>query len=73
LTSEHKYYGVKAQALARCQSNDDVLFHLADDCYAIIHLTYANEKTGEYPMFIVFHSLDDAIEHMKSIFENEFS
>ena len=48
--------------LAKCESNDDVLFFI-DGSYRIYHLTYA--ANVDSPRFLEFHQLSEAMDYIE--------
>ena len=51
---EHPLYGCVLQSIAKCESNDDVLYRSeigSSSAYYVIHLTYSKQNTGESPLF----------------------
>ncbi|SDB56521.1 hypothetical protein [Butyrivibrio sp. INlla16] len=58
----------KVKALAKCYSNDDVLFLLDNKSYRIYHLTYSS---GE-PRYIEFQNGKDVIEYIEKQYIDEY-
>ena len=58
---EHFLYDKKVWAVARCTSNDDVLYVTADgsggEIYYIIHLTYSENNIDGFPRCKEFESI----------------
>ena len=71
LTSDHPLYGKARKALARCYSQDDVLFLLNDNSYANVHLTYSKNNIGGCPSHIVFPDLQSAIDNIEEEYLEE--
>jgi len=70
--NSHPLYAKARKAVAKCDSNDDVLFLLDDDNYAIVHLTYSKNNIDGYPTYNVFMNLSSAICHIEELFITEF-
>ncbi|QPR70337.1 hypothetical protein I6G82_07400 [Lysinibacillus macroides] len=69
LSREHVLYGTKAQAIAKREDNDDVVFWIsAIEQYAIVHLTYAQETSKIFPITKLF-SAEELEEYCKHIFQ----
>jgi len=64
--------GKAKKALARCYSQDDVLFLLDDNSYAIVHLTYSKNNIGGCPSHIVFPDLHSAIGNIEEEYLAEY-
>ena len=61
-------------AVAKCESNDDVLFLVEENDYRIYHLTYSKNNTEGYPRFISFDGRQSAINYIeKEYVENYLS
>lgn len=60
----HALYGFEATALAKSEGMDEVLFSMNNGKCAIVHLTYAREKTEKYPLFLLFDTVEQALEHI---------
>jgi hypothetical protein len=68
----HPLYGRAASAVAKCDSNDNVLFSLLDGYYAIVHLTYSTCNTGGFPQFDLFPNFQDASAYIEKQFASEY-
>ena len=68
LPKEHALYGKVKRTIAKCDSNDDVLFLLIDDTWAIVHLTYSKSNTGNFPKAKVFADIQDVIKYIEEQF-----
>ena len=68
LTAGHHLHGKARQALARCYSQDDFLFLLDDNSYAIVHLTFSKNNINGFPLYKKFADLQSVINHI----ENEY-
>ena len=58
LGPEHPIFSKGVHAVAKCDSNDDVLYFFGDDrheaIYRIYHLTYSSHHTDGYPRYKEF-------------------
>ena len=74
LNENHPLYKKVQAALAKCESNDDVLFLLRDDNYAIVHLTWSGsrETTSRFPYYKEFSNLQSALAHIENEFISKF-
>lgn len=67
--ANHFLYNKTIWAVAKCDSNDDVLFvtreELGKDIYYIIHLTYTDKNIDGYPMCETFTSLEAVKEFIE--------
>ena len=71
----HPLFGKSANALARAENRDDVLFEFEDAGrirYAVVHLTWSHrrEHAAEWPSTQMFDSLAHWIELMKADHED---
>lgn len=64
LHPRHALYGVEAMALAKSEGTDEVLFSLGNGKCAIVHLTYAKEKTEKFPLFLLFDTVEQSLKHI---------
>lgn len=74
LSQEHILYGTKAQAIAKREDNDDVVFWIsAIDQYAVVHLTYAQETSKTFPITKLFSAEELAVycKHISQYYERE--
>lgn len=62
-------------AVAKCESNDDVLFLMCDEkqgtLWRIYHLTYSSHSKG-YPKYEEFKSRKDVCDYIQNKFIEEF-
>lgn len=65
LSETHPLYNRASAALLKCESNDDVLFQIDDDLYAIVHLTYSQKNEKGFPRHKVFTDLQEAFRHIE--------
>lgn len=65
ICSAHPLHGIKLKAIARCYSCDDVLFKGENGEYIIVHLTYSQINSKDYPRFITFPAKSAAMEHIE--------
>lgn len=72
ICSSHPLYGIELKAAAVCGANDDVLFKCADGRYVIIHLTYSQVNSNDYPRFVVFPTKSAAMKHIEEEYLLEY-
>ena len=59
-------------AIAKCESNDDVLYVLNGDIWRIYHLTYSANNSEGYPKYKEFSSIKAAAEYIQDKFVKEY-
>lgn len=59
-------------AIAKCESNDDVLYVLNGDIWRIYHLTYSANNSEGYPKYKEFSSIKAAAEYIQDRFLKEY-
>ncbi|NRF96321.1 hypothetical protein HQN89_36870 [Paenibacillus frigoriresistens] len=70
LTSHHQLSGKMLNAVAQSEACDDVLYQDKESKqYYLVHLTWAKEKSIEYPKYKVFINLEDFIKYCKETFQ----
>ena len=65
----HPLFGHKLRAIAKCESNDDVLFISETDnnkAYYVIHLTYRQHNDGNFPISIHLKDMNDVRQYIES-------
>lgn len=62
----------KIRAVAKCTSNDDVLFLREDGIWRIYHLTYSSNNENGFPKYVEFHSRKSAAEYIQNQFITEY-
>ena len=72
ISRNHPLYRVKLVAIAKCDSNDDVLFKTDKGQYVIVHLTYTEVNTDRYPRFVVFSTEDEAISYIEQEYRTNY-
>ena len=72
LSKTHPLYNRVFKAVAKCDSNDDVLFLLHDDNYAIVHLSYSKSNINGFPLYKEFTDLQEAIHYIEDQFVSEY-
>ena len=72
LDKTHLLYARVKKALAKCESNDDVLFLLDNNDFAIVHLTYSTKNANGFPKHKYFSNLPSAISYIEQQFVSEF-
>lgn len=73
---EHFLYNQQIYAVAKCDSNDDVLFVAGNedgvDVYYIFHLTYSKENIIGYPKYIKFKGILEVKEYIEQSYIRDF-
>ncbi|WP_190811668.1 hypothetical protein [Flagellimonas sp. S3867] len=61
----HILFDKKVKTLARRQDNDDVLFLVEDNSFAVVHLTWSNNShyDGQYPITLEYDSWEELYEN----------
>lgn len=76
LGQEHIIFANSIYAVARSDSNDDVLYLLCGDSrgdvYRIYHLTYSGDNKDGYPRYKEFVGILAVKEYMEEQFANEY-
>lgn len=71
---DHFLYGKKILAVAKCESNDDVLYVLRNgtgrDIYYLFHLTYSAHNADGFPQYEEFADLFAVKEFIEIFCEN---
>lgn len=62
----------KIWAVAKCTSNDDVLYLGEGDIWRIYHLTYSSSNENGFPKYVEFNSRKSAAEYIQNQFKTEF-
>ena len=69
---EHFLYGKTIYAVAKCESNDDVLYvtdnELGEDIYYIFHLTYSECNVNGFPRYKEFKDIHTVKEYLEQSF-----
>jgi hypothetical protein len=71
----HSLYGRKLIAVAKCESNDDVLYFTENNgetLYIILHLTYSENQDTSYPKYILFNNLCEAEKYLEKQYIEEY-
>ena len=75
IKEDHPLYGKILHSIARCTSNDDVLFVTSDEqggnLYIIIHLTYSNNSCLNFPRFITLGGTDGMMDYLRKNFKEQ--
>lgn len=66
INQHHQLYCKIKNSIAKCSSNDDVLFQLVDNSYAIIHLTYNICQSSEFPKYIHFSNTSEVENYLEN-------
>ena len=72
LSVSDDFFKGKVYSVAKCDSNDDVLFLSEDGCWRIYHLTYTTNNMVGYPKYEEFGSRREAAEYIQEQFKKEF-
>ena len=76
LGQEHPIFEKSVYAVARSDSNDDVLYLLCSDSrgdiYRIYHLTYSNINSEGYPLYEEFVGIQAVKEYIEEQFIKEY-
>lgn len=71
--SEHFLYNEDIWAVAKCDSNDDILYVTGNedgkDCYYIFHLTYTKNNANGFPRSIKFIGIEAVKEYIEKCIE----
>lgn len=74
--SNHFLYDKKIWAVARCDSNDDVLYVTENECrgdiYYIFHLTYTEYNMEGYPRSIELNGIEKVKEYIEKSYVADF-
>lgn len=62
----------KVFSVAKCESNDDVLFLINENDYRIYHLTYSKNNLDGFPKYTSFDCLQSAIEFIEQKYVEEY-
>ena len=64
INSNHMLFGKKSIPIAIREDDDDVIFKISDDSYALVHLTWSGkqEKDERFPFTEIFSTLRDLLE-----------
>lgn len=65
MTKEHPLYGMKLTALAKSEANDDVLFYTEYGQFAVIHLTYNENNSSEFPGYKILDTHQELGEYLE--------
>ncbi|MBM6619199.1 hypothetical protein JR050_16170 [Bacillus sp. RD4P76] len=67
ISPDHILFGLKAEAVARREDNDDVVYWISEiQKYAVVHLTYSKEASNEFPLTNLF-TLSELKKHCKNV------
>ena len=71
---EHFLYNQQLRAVAKCDSNDDVLYVADNDgaIYYIFHLTYSEHNAKEFPRYKSFEGIEAVKEYIEQVFITEY-
>ncbi|MDY4669847.1 MAG: hypothetical protein SO415_07635 [Oliverpabstia sp.] len=72
LGKEHILYHKNIFAVAKCESNDDVLYvtnnESGEDIYYIFHLTYSSDNVVGFPRYEEFKDIYAVKNHIENLF-----
>ncbi|MFI6803270.1 hypothetical protein [Streptosporangium canum] len=64
-SDRHPLFGQRVEAIARCETCDDVLFRILDQqSWVIVHLTWRRETNPSWPACGVMESWSSVLEEM---------
>lgn len=73
---EHFLYSEQIYAVAKCDSNDDVLFVAGNDggkdIYYIFHLTYSKSNLPGFPKYKKFIGIEEVNSYIEQLYIVEF-
>ncbi len=73
---EHFLYNEQLWAVAKCDSNDDVLYVAGTDggkdIYYIFHLTYSEHNAKGFPKYKSFEGIEAVKEYIEQVFITEY-
>lgn len=72
----HPLFGKDMRSVAKCDSNDDVLYVTWDkgaDLYIIIHLTYSSSNDIDYPKYKISGDLKTVEKYIEKDFIENYS
>ena len=73
---DHFLYGEKIEAVAKCESNDDVLYvtknGLGEDVYYIFHLTYSKHNLDRFPRYERFADIFAVKEFLEQSYVKDY-
>ncbi len=68
----HPLFAKECIAIARIEKQDDFLFKVVDDLkhtFYIVHLTWQQEYTADFPWATAFRSFDDFVLNWQCIYD----
>lgn len=72
----HYLYEKDIWAVAKCDSNDDVLYltkgENGEDCYYIFHLTYSANNAVSFPKCREFNTIEDVKDYIEKLYITEY-
>lgn len=72
----HFLYNEQIWAVAKCDSNDDVLYLASNDdgtnIYYIFHLTYSEHNAEGFPRYKKFIGIEKVTEYIERLFVEEY-
>lgn len=70
LNPDNEYIAGDVFAVAKCDSNDDVLFLSDKNVWRIYHLTYSSDNASKYPLYKEFTGRREAAEYLQEMYVN---
>ena len=63
---DHILYNKSVKTIARRQDNDDVLFELADNKFAVVHLTWQQSTSThkDFPSTIIYNNWQEVFDRI---------
>lgn len=68
----HMLYGHPMYAVAKCDSNDDVIYALGENKYVIIHLTYSSNINSDFPHYMLFETAQEVLQYIEEVYLTEY-
>ena len=68
ITEGHPLYLQLAEAIAKCEANDDVVFRLNDGRFALVHLTWQNPTNPAFPRYALFDTATNLLTRIQMQF-----
>lgn len=72
LGADNPLFQNSVRAIAKCESNDDILYVLNGTIWRIYHPTYSANNSEEYPKYEEFSSIKAAAEYIHDKFVKEY-
>ncbi len=76
ISEKHVLHNKDVQAIAKCDSNDDVLYVTKNENsredYYLVHLTYSKQNEEGYPRYKIFTELEELKAYIEKVFVKEY-